>query len=514
MFLIKGAACSAQIWERSMSDTNEGARSRRVTALRRGKALMAGVAGLALITAAIGDELIVPVPAFAAAVPAATETLTTPPSFADIIQKVTPAVVSVKVREKQAARIMSSDNDNMQELAPFERFFFKQFGNASPNNQSSGAVRAEGSGFFVSSDGYVVTNNHVVDHAAKVDIVTNDGKTLTAKIVGVDPPTDLALLKVQGANFPYVQFARQEPRVGDWVIAMGNPFGLGETATAGIVSAHGRDIGEGSYDNFLQIDAPVNRGNSGGPTFNAQGEVVGVNTAIYSPSGGSVGIGFAIPADIVTSIYSELKDKGHVTRGAIGVRIQPVTQEIASALGMTDAHGALVDRAEPDGPASKAGIAPGDVITAIDGKTVTDAHEPARRISMMHPGAKVSLTFLHNGNSKTAEIALATLPNSAIAQTDSDDSGLPHLGMALAPSSDVPGATSSGVVVTQVAPDSVASDHGIKAGDVILDVNGKKVMTPMDVQGALRSAKTDHKSAALMRLQSGDQTRFVAVPVA
>jgi serine protease Do len=497
-----------------MSDANEFVRSRRATVARRGsKALMAGVAGLALMIAAAGGNLVLPINALAAAVPAANENLAAPPSFADIIQKVTPAVVSVKVREKQATQITSSDDDNMQQLAPFERFFFKQFGDGLPDGLSRGAVRAEGSGFFVSSDGYIVTNNHVVDRVAKVDIVTSDGRTLAAKIVGVDPATDLALLKVEGANFPYVKFASQEPRVGDWVIAMGNPFGLGETATAGIVSAHGRDIGEGSYDNFLQIDAPVNRGNSGGPTFNAQGEVVGVNTAIYSPSGGSVGIGFAIPADIVTSIYSELKDKGHVTRGAIGVRIQPVTLEIANALGMTDAHGALVDRAEPDSPAAKAGLAPGDVITAVDGKTVTDAHELARRISMMQPGTKVSLSYLHDGNSKTAEIALATLPGNTTAQADANDNGLPRLGMALAPSSDVPDATSSGVVITQVAPDSVASDHGIKAGDVILDVNGKKVMTPTDVQGALRSAKTDHKSAALLRLQSGNQTRFVAVPV-
>ena len=305
-----------------MSNPIDRARLMRGAILRRGsRILMAGVAGFALTTAANDSGYFDRSRAFATAVPASSETPVAPPSFADIIQKVTPAVVSIKVREKQGAQIMSSDNGNMPQIDPFERFFFKRFGGGLPNNQMNRSLRAEGSGFFVSSDGYIITNNHVVDNAAKVDIVTSEGKMLAAKIVGVDPPTDLALLKVEGANFPYAKFASQEPRVGDWVIAVGNPFGLGETATAGIVSAHGRDIGEGSYDNFLQIDAPVNRGNSGGPTFNAHGEVVGVNTAIYSPSGGSVGIGFAIPADIVTTIYSELKDSGHITRGAIGVQV-------------------------------------------------------------------------------------------------------------------------------------------------------------------------------------------------
>lgn len=511
MIELKGAARAARSQrESSMPRTIELVGPKR-RFRRRSKLLLSGVASAALLAAALSGNLAAPIHAFAAAIPPANENIPAP-SFADTIERVTPAVVSVKVREKQSAQTMSSENDDEQELAPFERFFFKQFG--APDNQPDRIVRAEGSGFFVSSDGYIVTNNHVVDHAARVDVVTSDGKTLRAKIVGADAPTDLALLKVEGANFPYVEFAGQEPRVGDWVIAMGNPFGLGETATAGIVSAHGRDIGQGSYDNFLQIDAPVNHGNSGGPTFNAQGQVVGVNTAIYSPSGGSVGIGFAIPSDIVKAVYSELKDKGHVTRGAIGVQIQPVTSEIAEALGMKEARGALIDRVDPDGPAAKAGIASGDVITAVDGKNLTNSHDLARRISVMPPGTKVSLAYLHEGNAKTADIALTTLPSAMIAQSNTGDDGLPRLGMALAPASETPEADAAGVVVTSVAPDSVASDHGIKAGDVILDVNGKKVATPTDVRGALRSAKAAHKTAALMRVQSGDQTRFVAVPVA
>ena len=252
---------------------------------------------------------------------------------------------------------------------------------------------AQGSGFFISSDGYIVTNNHVVDHATEVTITTADGKTMPAKVIGVDSKTDLALLKAQGTDFPFVSFAAQPPRVGDWVIAVGNPFGLGGTVTAGIVSARGRDIGSGPYDEFLQIDAPVNHGNSGGPTFNAQGEVVGVNTAIFSPSGGSVGIGFAIASDVVKNVVQQLKDNGVVTRGWIGVQIQAVTADIADDLGLKSASGALVAQTTKNSPAAAAGMKSGDVITAVDGETVADPHELARRIAALGP--KKTATLAH-----------------------------------------------------------------------------------------------------------------------
>ncbi len=273
--------------------------------------------------------------------------------------------------------------------SPMEKFF-QQFGFQNmPNGmrQRHQIITGEGSGFFISSDGYAVTNNHVVDHAKSVQVTTDDGTIYTAKVIGTDPKTDLALIKVDGKNdFPYVKFADHAPRVGDWVVAVGNPFGLGGTVTAGIVSARGRDIGAGPYDDYIQIDAPINKGNSGGPAFNVDGDVIGVNTAIYSPSGGSVGIGFDIPADTAKMVVAQLKEHGYVTRGWLGVQIQPVTAGIAESLGMKKAEGAMVDQPQADSPAAKAGIESGDVITAVNGTPVKDARELARTIA--HDGAE------------------------------------------------------------------------------------------------------------------------------
>ena len=285
--------------------------------------------------------------------------------------------------------------------SPFYRFF-KRFGMPDNNDGPDHGDRmprhhsaqAQGSGFFISGDGYIVTNNHVVDHASEVTVTTSEGKSMAAKVIGVDSKTDLALLKAEGADFPYVTFASHTPRVGDWVIAVGNPFGLGGTVTAGIVSARGRDIGSGPYDDFLQIDAPVNHGNSGGPTFNAEGEVVGVNTAIFSPSGGSVGIGFAIASDVVKNVVQQLKESGSVTRGWIGVQIQNVTADLADDLGLKETTGALVAAAQKDLPAAAAGVKSGDVITAVDGETVADPHDLARRIAALGPKKTVKLALI------------------------------------------------------------------------------------------------------------------------
>ena len=259
--------------------------------------------------------------------------------------------------------------------------FFRRFGQ--PDDETAPALRGQltrqGAGFFISPDGYAVTNNHVVDGVKTVEVTTDDGKTHTARVIGTDERTDIALIKVDGrSDFPAAKFSARIPRVGDWVLAVGNPFGLGGTVTAGIVSARGRDIGAGPYDDFLQIDAPVNQGNSGGPTFDVEGNVIGVNTAIVSPSGGSVGIGFAIPAETVKSVIAQLKDKGKVTRGWIGVQIQSITPEIAENLGLSDARGAIVAEPEPGGPAKRAGIDAGDIITAVNGKHIADSRELAR----------------------------------------------------------------------------------------------------------------------------------------
>ena len=297
---------------------------------------------------------------------------------------------------------------------------------------------AQGSGFFISADGYVVTNNHVVEHAKEVTVTTADGKTIPARIVGTDPKTDLALLKVkEGSDYPYVSFASQDPRVGDWVIAVGNPFGLGGTVTAGIVSARGRDIGAGPYDDFLQIDAPVNHGNSGGPTFNAEGEVVGVNTAIFSPSGGSVGIGFAIASDVAKNVVQSLKEDGKVARGWLGVQIQPVTQDIADSLGLKETKGALIAKSEKDSPAAAAGLKDGDVIAAVNGEPVADAHDLARKIAALGPKKEADLSIIRNGSPQTVKVMLGSQPDDKQAKADGPEQpskdAMAKYGMTLGP---------------------------------------------------------------------------------
>jgi serine protease Do len=434
---------------------------------------------------------------------------------------VKPAVISVRVRMDAEKTASFGDNDgSTQPGAPFDRFFrqFRQFGlpDGMPNGTMprSRPTSAEGSGFFISADGYAVTNNHVVDHAKTVQVVTDDGKILSAKVIGTDAKTDLALIKVDGNNFPFVKFADRDPRIGDWVIAVGNPFGLGGTVTAGVVSARGRDIGSGPYDDYIQIDAPVNKGNSGGPTFDVNGNVIGVNTAIFSPSGGSVGIGFDIPADTVKSVVAQLKNSGHVTRGWIGVQIQAVTADIADSLGLKKAQGAIVDEPQNDSPAAKAGIMAGDVITTLDGTTVTDSRTLARKIGAMAPGTSIKLGVLHNGSEKTVTLTLGTLPDErqASAAPQGSENGTPRLGLTLAPANTV-GAGNQGVAVTAVDPDGPAADHGMQSGDVILDVAGKTVANPSDVSKEIANLHKAGKHTVLMRVKSGNATKFVALPL-
>jgi serine protease Do len=351
-----------------------------------------------------------------------------------------------------------------------------------------------------------------------VQVTTDDGKTYSAKVIGTDQRTDVALIKVEGNDFPYVKLADHTPRVGDWVLAVGNPFGLGGTVTAGIVSARGRDIGAGPYDDFIQIDAPVNKGNSGGPTFDVDGNVIGVNTAIFSPSGGSVGIAFAIPADTVKSVVAQLRDKGSVTRGWIGVQIQPVTPEIADSLGLKNAAGALVSEPQANSPAAKGGIASGDVIISVDGASVRDARELARKIGTMAPGTAVKLGLIHDGQEKTVTLTLGTLPNEKQAanqqkEHEVPDSDVPKLGLTLAPGSKVAGSDGSGVVVTAVDPNGVAADHGFQVGDVILDVSGKSVSSPAEVRTQIADARKEGKRTLLFRVKSNGGTRFVALPL-
>jgi serine protease Do len=398
----------------------------------------------------------------------------------------------------------SFGSGNLDQLPPQLREFFKRFGeNGMP--QRRGAQQGLGSGFFISADGYVVTNNHVVDHAKTVQVMTNDGRTLDAKVVGADPKTDIALLKVkEGSNFPHVSLAKIAPRVGDWVVAIGNPFGLGGTVTAGIVSARGRDIGASAYDDFLQIDAPINKGNSGGPTFNLQGEVVGVNTAIFSPSGGSVGLAFAIPSETVQSVVNQLETEGQVTRGYLGVQIQPLSKDLADSLGLSSQAGALVASAQDGTPAAKAGLKAGDVITAVNGEPVANARELSRKIAGLKPGTRIELGYVRDGKPQTASVELGVLPNDKAARSDTFESSGPQLGLRLAPSDE-------GVEVVAVDPSSPAAAKGLEAGDVILEVGGQTVSKPADVRTGLEIAKKEGKKAVLFRVKSREGTRFVAI---
>ncbi|MBS0270520.1 MAG: Do family serine endopeptidase, partial [Proteobacteria bacterium] len=385
-------------------------------------------------------------------------------------------------------------------------------GNAKPRHH---LMQAQGSGFFISADGYLITNNHVVDHAKTVEVAMEDGKRYPAKVAGTDPKTDIALLKVEGSSdFPFVRFASSKPRIGDWVVAMGNPFGLGGTVTAGIVSANGRDIGAGPYDDFIQIDAPINKGNSGGPTFNQLGEVVGVNTAIFSPSGGSVGIAFDIPAETAKHVADELKSSGQVVRGWIGVSIQPVTADIADSLGLKEAKGALVDEPQDGGPARAAGLKAQDVIVSVDGKPIKDGRDLARTIAGMSPGKAISVAVIRDGQSRNFDLKVGKYPDDKAAKTEQPADTDTKLGMTLAPADSVQGAGSKGAVVVNVDPDGAAAEKGIQQGDIILSVGGKSVSSPQDITKALREAKKQSKRAVLMQLKTANGDRYVAIPTA
>ncbi len=443
-----------------------------------------------------------------------------PVGFADIVETVKPAVISVRVKVDADPQASSAEELPFPKGSPMEQFF-RRFGQEGmPGAQRAprrggGRTMGQGSGFLISADGYAVTNNHVVEKASTVEVTFDDGKTFPAKVIGTDPRTDLALIKLEGDNFPFVKLADNLPRVGDWVLAVGNPFGLGGTVTAGIVSARGRDIGAGPYDDFLQIDAPVNRGNSGGPTFNTEGSVIGVNTAIFSPSGGNVGIAFAIPAETVKSVVAQLRDKGVVSRGWIGVQIQPITKEIADGLGLKRAEGALVAEPQANSPATKAGIVAGDVIVSVDGNAIKDARELSRRIGSMSPNETVKLGVLRGGKERTVSLTLGELPAQREARADirgpqrgDRDRGEQRLGLSLAPAGSEPG-----VVVAEVDPRGPAAEFGFRAGDVILDVAGKEVSNPADVRRALSEARSEGKRSILMRVKSERGTRFVAVPL-
>ncbi|MFB9951325.1 Do family serine endopeptidase [Rhizobium puerariae] len=504
------------------------------------------VAGLAAIMLSSGIPAQV-VQSFAAPV-----SVTAPqaPSFADVVSAVSPAVVSVRVQSD--TQVASDDNSNfsfnfggrgfdqLPDDHPLKRFFREFGGPDSRGPGDRGQDRAErggprdrdgnrphrlrptaqGSGFFISEDGYLVTNNHVVSDGAAYTIVLNDGTELEAKLVGKDSRTDLAVLKVDATSrkFTYVTFADDaKVRVGDWVVAVGNPFGLGGTVTAGIVSARGRDIGSGPYDDYIQVDAAVNRGNSGGPTFNLSGEVVGINTAIFSPSGGNVGIAFAIPASTAKDVVADLMKDGKVERGWLGVQIQPVNQDIAESLGLKEASGALVVAPQEGSPGQKAGIKEGDVITAVNGQPIKDARDLSRRIAGLGPNNKVEIALWRDGKSQTVSVTLGNMQSDEAAAADpkqpdapapSSEKTLADLGITVSPAED-----GSGLSVTDVDPDSEAAARGLKTGEKIVSVNNRKVENAADIGKVIEQARKDGRTRALFQVEGGGNSRFIALPI-
>ncbi|RDE10449.1 Do family serine endopeptidase [Pelagibacterium lacus] len=449
--------------------------------------------------------------------------------FADLVEAVSPAVVSVQVSsEVPMQQVRRGPNfqfefPDLPEDHPLRRFFeqFEEPFNApSPErpNRPRQFMQAVGSGFIISADGYIVTNNHVVENATEVTVLLDDDTELAVDVVGTDPRTDLALLKVQEDrdDLPFVEFATDEARVGDWVVAVGNPFGLGGTVTAGIVSARGRDINASAYDDFLQIDAAVNRGNSGGPSFNTNGQVVGVNTAIFSPSGGNVGIAFAIPASVAQTVIAQLQSEGVVTRGFLGVSLQDLNQDLADALGLANTNGALVTQPLEGAPAADAGIESGDVIVSVDGEGVQTARDLSRVISQRMPGTEVELGIIRDGQELDISVTLDRLEeDDAQPATPPADVEQPEpealasdIGVSVIDNPD-----GDGLVVESIDPNSSAAERGIMRGDVIEQANGGAVSSPEDLAAAIDAAQAEGKSAISLRISRDGVVRFVGVPL-
>jgi serine protease Do len=451
-----------------------------------------------------------------------------PFSFADLVERVSPAVVTIKSETTTTENEAGDDNIP----APFRDLFnqFGQGGNQKPA-QPHRALSA-GSGFIIDKAGYVVTNNHVVDASKKITVTLPDKREFIAKLVGTDPVTDVALLKLTSPTpLPTVEFGDDKRlRVGDWVVAVGNPFGLSNSVTAGIVSSLGRNNIDSNqqYTNFIQIDAPINRGNSGGPTFDLRGQVIGMNSMIFSPSGGSVGIGFAIPASLIHDVVDQLKAHGRVTRGYLGVNIQSVTPEIATSLGIKESKGAMVAEVVPNGPAAKAGFEQGDIVTAINGLAVEDATDLTRKVASVPTGQSAVFSVVRQGKPLQVKVTIATRPDAQQLASNA-----PNKGGMLAPSSanaaglglssltpeakktfNIAETVMAGAVITKVDPDSDAADKGLQPGDVVMRVGNRIVRTPADFQTGVAEAKKGGRSSVLLLVaHSQGGTGFVAIDI-
>ena len=454
-----------------------------------------------------------------------------PGGFAEIVEQVRPTVVSIEVT--RAARAIPTTMEEAPLREFFDRFFdegmkrrfkYDPRGDGGRHRPMPKETMAVGSGIIVDADGYIVTNNHVVEGAREILVTLDDGETYDAELIGRDPKTDLALIKIDAdEDLGVARFGdSDEVRVGDWVIAVGNPFGFDNTVTMGIVSSRGRSIGAGPYDDFLQIDAPINRGNSGGPAFNTKGEVIGVNTAIFSPSGGNVGIGFAIPASMVQNVVADLKEHGEVERGWLGVHIQAVTDDLAEGLGLPEAKGAIVTEVVPGGPASDAGFEPGDVITAVDGVSVDKLRDLPRMIAKLDPGESAEVMIWRKDKERTLTTKIGSIPKSEQVASADDVEGAEKqnvLGMKLAKLDRSTRETYhidediDGVIITGVESKSWASRKGLTPGDVILKVGFDEVLSPRDVVAAIDVAGENKKRTVLFLVSRETQERFVALPL-
>lgn len=504
---------------------SSGAASLPLRGGHRKKLLVAGV-----VAALVGAQALVPPLANAAASPAVVAALPRGPAgFADLVARVSPAVVSITTTASVTLHEGTGDKGfsmpDLPEGSPFSEFFRHFFeGRAMPG--FSGPLHEEmkglGSGFIIDPSGYVVTNDHVIKQADDITVVLSDGSRYPAELKGRDEKTDLALLKIAADKpLPYVQFGDSDSiRPGDWVLAVGNPFGLGGSVSAGIVSARGRNIHSGPFDDYIQIDAPINQGNSGGPLFGLDGRVVGVNTAIYSPSGGNVGIGFAIPASEVRQVIAQLKTRGTVERGWLGVQIQPVSEEVAESLAIPADKGALVAGVEKDSPAAKAGLKAGDLILRYDGKALQDFRDLPRLVADTKAGSRVEMRVLRQGRERDVRVTIGSMPQEETvvsAQESPAEGGTPQLGLEIAPVTaearekyGIPDDT-KGVLVVGVRPGSPAAEAGIQAGSVVSMVDQTPVTTPAELAGQVKQAAEGGRPSVLLLVRTGDLQRFLAV---
>ncbi len=472
-------------------------------------------AGLALSQAGAADAV-----TGAATPPLGLAPVVNQAGFGDLAAKVRPAVVNIattggveQVADQPGAgrqRLMPNFPPGSSRDEMFRRFNGE--GGMRPR-----PMHGQGSGFIVDPAGYIVTNNHVVDHAQKIMVTLDDGTTYPAKVVGSDPRTDLSVLKIDaGKPVPYVAFGDSaKERVGDWVIAVGNPFGLGGTVTAGIVSAHDRDLNSGPYDGYLQIDAPINPGNSGGPLFNQSGQVIGIDTAIYSPSGGSVGIGFAIPSNTAMKVVAQLREHGKVERGWLGIAMQPLTPALAAAIGHPDVKGVIVNSVEANSPAATAELKQGDVIAAFNGEAIKTPRDLAVAVANSANGSDAKLTVWRDGQERVMPVAIGK--SGAEVALQSEEASSSPVGLALAPLNEDTreqlglNPSTEGVVVAQVMPGSRADDSGVQSGDVIVRIGSKPVTTPADAATKIHAAERDKKEAVPLLVMRNGSTYYLAL---